>query len=219
MRLLENWGFVEIFAQIKSNGIQSIFKPKMETKFLKTHLVIVEGETEEGFFTAFVNDKKKEAFVDIKKLTLPASEIEKRINEEFLNQYQVVILVMDHDNNPDNRVVFERLARNYRVVVADSNPCFEAFLLFMHVKQIKHWDRSTSDDSPQKMILEWYLKKNPKYKKGFEGGVAVYQKYKDRLSSAYAELSNRRRPPCSNLYDALQLIEFIGVSTPPPTRF
>lgn len=186
----------------------------MEAKFFKTHLVIVEGETEEGFFTAFVKDKKKEAFVDIKKLTLPAREIEKRINEEFLNQYQKVILVMDHDDNPDNRVVFERLARNYRVVVADSNPCFEAFLLFMHVKQIKHWDRSTSDESPQKMILKWYLKKNPKYKKGFEGGVAVYQKYKNRLSSAYAELKDRRRPPCSNLYNALQLIDSIGFPTP-----
>ena len=191
----------------------------MEAKFFKTHLVIVEGETEEGFFTAFVKDKKKEAFVDIKKLTLPAREIEKRINEEFLNQYQKVILVMDHDDNPDNRVVFERLARNYRVVVADSNPCFEAFLLFMHVKQIKHWDRSTSDESPQKMILKWYLKKNPKYKKGFEEGVAVYQKYKNRLSSAYAELKDRRRPPCSNLYNALQLIDSIGFPTPPLPDF
>ena len=191
----------------------------MEARFFKTHLVIVEGETEEGFFTAFVKDKKKEAFVDIKKLTLPAREIEKRINEEFLNQYQKVILVMDHDDNPDNRVVFERLARNYRVVVADSNPCFEAFLLFMHVKQIKHWDRSTSDESPQKMILKWYLKKNPKYKKGYEGGVAVYQKYKNRLSSAYAELKDRRRPPCSNLYNALQLIDSIGFPTPPLPDF
>ena len=49
MRLLENWGFVEFFASIQSKRIQYFFRSMMEAKFLKTHLVIVEGDTEEGF--------------------------------------------------------------------------------------------------------------------------------------------------------------------------
>ena len=191
----------------------------MQTQFLKSHLVIVEGETEEGFFTAYVKDQKKESFVDVKKLTLPVEEIEKLINEQFLKQYKVVILVMDHDNNPQHRVVFDRLTGNHRVVVADSNPCFEAFLLYLHVKQIKHWDSSASGEMPQKTVLDWYKRKNPKYKKGFQGGVAVYRKYCHSLFSAYEELNNRRRPPYSNVYKALQAIDFIGNSTPPLPDF